>query len=127
MLPLFWRRKKKMTISLDKLTNGKTVIIHIVNGPGDYPVVGSVKNQDDSWTVESWTEDGHYYDDELYNEYNLVEVRKKIKKTIWINLLEDGNWVTYSTKDEADRSPLVTIRRVACIKVDIDAREGDGL
>ena len=55
---------------------------------------------------------------------NLIEVKPRIKRTIWLIIYEDCT-LSISSKEEADYYD--DDNRLACIKVEIDYEEGEGL
>jgi len=55
---------------------------------------------------------------------DLIEAKPRIKKTVWLNVYEDGTSI-HSTKDFADMHNYSG--RLACVKVEIDCEEGEGL
>jgi hypothetical protein len=58
---------------------------------------------------------------------DLVNVKQRIKKSVWINLYNRANasGCTHDTRGEADRDAMHG--RVACLEVLIDCEEGQGL
>jgi hypothetical protein len=67
--------------------------------------------------------DGEYYRF-INHEYDLVEIKPRIKRTIWLNIYEYC-FLCCSSKEEADHYDGDD--RLACIKVEIDCEEGEGL
>jgi len=62
----------------------------------------------------------------------LVEVKPRIKKTLWMNIYETDNCFIWPRKSDADLSAEVTkvdqgYCRLACVKVEIYCEEGEGL
>jgi len=116
-------------ISLDKqykTKDGIEVRIYAVDGDGDYPIHGAYRDIVGNWNMAVWTREG------LFNGHdghclNLVEIPQRIKRTVWLNVYENSylNGCYYDFKIDADRS--AGHNRIACIKVDIDCAEGDGL
>ena len=62
--------------------------------------------------------------DEGLREYDLIEVRPRHKRTVWLNIFEDCAGVWDSKKDA---NKYAIRERLACIKVDLDFEEGEGL
>ena len=100
--------------------DGREVRIYALDGGGMHPVHGSIKTSD-GWRSFTWPSDGRIACDE--NCGDLIEVKPRIKRTMWLNLYarEDRP----STKKEADKHAFDT--RLACVKVEIDCEEGEGL
>jgi hypothetical protein len=99
--------------------DGREVRIYAVDGGEPRPVHGAFKDHD-GWVVSHWPQDGIQY---FEGPHNLVEVKPRIKRTMWLNLYarEDRP----STKKQADEHAFDT--RIACVKVEIDCEEGQGL
>ena len=99
---------------------GREVRIYAVDGDEPRPVHGAVKSQT-GWIVSHWPKDGIQSSYEGSND--LIEVKPRIKRTVWLNLYarEDRP----STKKEAGEHAFDT--RLACVKVEIDCEEGEGL
>ena len=114
-------------IDIDKkyrTRDGREVRIYATDGGGRNPIHGSVKDED-GWIFQVWPKSGRYFedDDEDYR-IDLIEVKPRIKQTLWINIY-NNYWSISSTekfaKDKADCGIL------ARVKVDIDVEEGHGL
>jgi hypothetical protein len=100
--------------------DSRDVRIYAVDGGGMHPVHGSIKTSD-GWRSFTWPSDGRIACDE--NCGDLIEVKPRIQRTMWLNLYERED--RPSTKKEADKHAFDT--RVACVKVEIDVEEGHGL
>ena len=110
-----------MTISMDKKYRtrvGHEVRIYAVDGYRDYPIHGAI--MEDGWCVHNWTENGKG----ALSRYDLIEVKPRIKRTAWLNVYKH-HVVEFDTKHMADK--LADENRLACIKVEIDCEEGEGL
>lgn len=86
-----------------------------------YPVVST----NGFGTTCAHTKEGNFTDDGRKHKYDLVEVKPRIKKTGWMNVYEYGPGVMYQTKEMA--KGYADPGRIACVKVDIDVEEGEGL
>lgn len=90
-----------------------------------YPVMGLIEQKDCDYTAY-WTSDGicsaSY---PSYVNYDLVEVKPRIKRTYWTNLYKANTLCVYNTKEDAER--FARNGRLACVKVEIDCEEGEGL
>lgn len=100
--------------------DGREVRIYATDGWGDYPVHGATL-RNGQWEINTWTLDGTDWGNE--NSYfDLVEVKPRIERTVWLHIFNNGNVVA------ADDPASVNItHRVACVKVEIDCEEGEGL
>jgi len=103
--------------------DGREVRIYAVDGGGMHPVHGSIKTSD-GWRSFTWPSDGRIACDE--NCGDLIEVKPRIQRTVWLNVYTGGVsiWM-HSSKEEADLH--AEPKRHACYKVEIDVEEGHGL
>jgi len=100
--------------------DGREVRIYATDGVEGEEVHGSVKRSY-GWCAETWPLNGlHSVDSSL----DLIEVRPRHRKTVWLNVSDGHCWV-YPSREKADASP--SMLRIACIKVDLDFAEGEGL
>ena len=104
--------------------DGREVRIYATDGGGRNPVHGSIK-EEDGWIFQVWPKSGRYFedDDEDYR-IDLIEVRPRHKRTVWVNLYDDSKPTLHLSRELADQYCL---DRTACIKVDLDFEEGEGL
>lgn len=109
--------------------NGKKVRIYCTDASGPYPVHGAVwSEQSKEWDICTWTKEGKYNDKTEDNSdwlYDLVEVKPRIQREVWLNVYRDNKQFVYTTKEWADESK--SPGRFACVKVVIDCEEGEGL
>jgi hypothetical protein len=118
-------------ISMDKkyrTRNGREVRIYALDGGGMHTVQGACKHVETGvWVLSRWNEQGRISSFDFPGD--LIEVKPRIKREVWQNIIKDtyGDLVfsTYQTKAEADRHHYD--RRIACVKVEIDCEEGEGL
>ena len=112
-------------ISMDKkyrTRDGHEVRIYATDGISPSPVHGAFLTFD-GWATCNWTKTGEKF---LAGEsFDLVEVKPRIRRTVWLNVYEYNTYGPHSTKCNADR--LSHDARLACIKVEIDCEEGEGL
>ena len=105
--------------------DGREVRIYALDGHGTMQIhgafIGSGHNEG-KWVAWQWMANGRT-GVLSETEMDLIEVKPRIKRTMWLNLYarEDRP----STKKEADEHAFDT--RVACVKVEIDCEEGEGL
>ena len=76
--------------------DGCEVRIYAIDGTETTSVHGAIKGEN-GWFITTWRADGI----SSFPDYDLVEVKPRIKKTVWINVYEDGTSI-HSTKDFAD-------------------------
>ena len=118
-----------MTISMDKkyrTKEGHDVRIYAVDGLGYYPVHGAIWFEN-FWRPASWDFDGEHVTSSLppFDKYDLIEVKPRIKRTVWLNVYEDNMHGLHRSKENADAVALEN--RLACVRVEIDCEEGEGL
>jgi hypothetical protein len=104
--------------------DGREVRIYATDGEHGELVHGAIKHKEYGWQSMLWFADGHYHDGEN-SCCDLIEVRPRHKRTVWVNVYGRPDDVTaYNDKWKADQS---VSPRIACIKVDLDFEEGEGL
>jgi hypothetical protein len=101
--------------------DGREVRIYATDGRGIYPVHGAVKVED-GWIPYTWQEIGV---EGVNNARDLIEVRPRHKRTVWFNVFKNVEHGGYENKLEADI--CAGTDRIACIKVELDFEEGEGL
>jgi hypothetical protein len=100
--------------------DGREVRIYATDGDRHAPIHGAISHPDGSWTMLSWLEDGGWCKDHETN-FDLIEVRPRHKRTVWLHVFKNS---TVCATEEAYHE---ITNRIACIKVDLDFAEGDGL
>ena len=114
-----------MTIDINKkycTAWGQEVRIYAVDGGGNWPIHGAMKNgRDNIWVVTSWDVNGKYH----YPECDLVEAKPCITQKGWVNIYPDHFKGAYETKKHADE--MAASDRIACVEIEIDCEEGKGL
>jgi hypothetical protein len=109
--------------------DGREVRIYATDGGGRNAIHGAIK-MENGWIYQIWPKGGRYFEDEDGDEVeeywiDLIEVRPRHKRTMWVNIYEKSDNVTaYDEKWKADQSGAT---RIACIKVELDFAEGEGL
>ena len=121
-------------ISKDKTyrtRDGREVRIYATDGFGIWAVHGAILTEDGWWSM-CWAEDGKFicggvYDGSPSSSSDLIEVKPRIKRTFWFNIVSETQGATIGclSKEHADR--LQAPNRIACVKVEIDCEEGEGL
>ncbi len=102
--------------------DGREVRIYAVDGVEPLPVHGAI-NMGHVWKMAAWPRDGKL----ATSEYDLIEVRPRIKREVWVNVYPLHVSVTYETKADADKGAYQQVNRIACVKLVIDCEEGEGL
>ena len=104
--------------------DGREVRIYATDGRGDYPVHGAIKTIT-GWESHIWFKCGKsIFQDETERSGDLIEVKPRIRRTVWLNMYPHTIKVA-GTKENADLKS--NNDRIACVKVEIDCEEGEGL
>jgi hypothetical protein len=105
--------------------DGREVLIYSTDtGHGFDQVHGAIKEVH-GWEMSAWGHNGMKDVSGIRQTLNdLVEVKPRIKRTYWANIY--GTGLTYhDTKEEANNFQMGPI--LACVKIEIDCEEGEGL
>lgn len=117
-------------ISKDKqyrTRDGRQVRIYAIDGDGCFPIHGAVamSGEADRWVARCWRADGSATISGP-GKSDLFEAKPRHKRTVWLNVFEDNIGVgAFTIKDAADS--FNTHRRIACLRLDLDFEEGEGL
>ena len=104
--------------------DGQEVRIYATDGGGPYMVHGAIRLPN-FWSPTNWDENGLYKAGGfVLHDYDLIEVRSRHKRTVWLNVY-DRHTFLYESREDADC--MRDDDRIACIKVDLDFEEGEGL
>ena len=105
--------------------DGREVRIYATDGRGGTAIHGAIKISSGDWLQESWWSSGQLLTS-LQSDSDLIEVRPRHKRTVWVNVYESGIIPeNCSSKERADLA--AACGRIACIKVELDFEEGEGL
>jgi len=112
-----------------KTRDGREVRIYAVDGGGRFPVHGAVKLDDGAWRQEEWTLTGSYNGERdghtIPHRLDLIEVKPRIQREVWVNVYPHCTGDCMETKEMADSK--ARLDRIACVLVNIDVEEGEGL
>jgi hypothetical protein len=102
--------------------DGREVRIYATDGSGRKPVHGAyfdtfVKG----WIFLVWTEHGKVDGYQDLQPLDLIEVRPRHKRTVWLHVFKN------STVCATEEAYYHITNRIACIKVELDFEEGEGL
>ena len=115
----------KVTISRNKIyrtRNGQKVRIYANDGgTGESMVHGATHDGVNGWVPCVWFPDGSH---ESIGDFDLIEVKPRYRHTVWLNV-HKGYVHVWDTREKADS--CAGDNRVACMKVEIDVEEGEGL
>jgi hypothetical protein len=99
--------------------DGREVRIYATDGHPNEPVHGAFKDNDQRWNITAWHLDGsNIYRPE---SYDLIEVKPRIKRTVYLHIYDDYTNVSDTPIQLRMNKPR------ACVKVEIDCEEGEGL
>lgn len=103
--------------------DGREVRIYAVDGREKLSVHGAILTTD-GWSIATWATDGIHNSNRFASDYDLIEVKPRIKREVWVNVYPEY-CTPHSSKENADQ---VSLRfRIACVKLTIDCEEGEGL
>lgn len=105
---------------------GHEVRIYATDGGGEYPVHGVTKLNGE-WSFNDWTECGGHEVEVDESEFDLIEVKPRIKREVWVNVYPEwlSSDIAWPSKKNADKGAAPD--RIACVRLTIDCEEGEGL
>jgi hypothetical protein len=118
-------------ISMDKqyrTRSGNEVRIYATDGADlsslPHCVHGAVKDPA-GWAICCWLQDG--YQTVLEGPFDLIEVKPRIKRTVWLNVYPPNVYTCDGSNTKSGADSRADYNRIACVKVEIDVEEGEGL
>jgi hypothetical protein len=108
-----------------KTREGKEVRIYSVDTSNINEVHGAVLREG-GWYIEIWNIEGDYLNSGSSSNYDLVEVKPTTKITQWLNIFHGGRIGIHPTRETADESAAI-LTRAACIEINLEYKEGEGL
>ena len=118
-------------ISKDKTyrtRDGREVRIYATDaGRNNNIVHGATHDAGWGWVPHVWLPDGTH---ESIPFLTLIEVKPRIRRTVWLNVYDDKYVGLYYNRKNADEDMEYmpsSFKRVACVKFEIDCEEGEGL
>jgi hypothetical protein len=104
--------------------DGREVRIYATDGRAMYPIHGAIL-QEHGWQQSCWAVDGlHSISSSGNHSGDIIEVRPRHKRTVWVNIYDDSKPALHLSRELADQ---YRCDRIACIKVELDFEEGEGL
>lgn len=118
-------------ISKDKhyrTRDGREVRIYATDGFGIQCVHGAYRDNNGDWAMWLWGINGEAtcLSREGEDDRDLIEVKTRHKRTVWLNVYEDDIIGPFVSRSHA-AFEMWEKPRIACIKVDLDFEEGEGL
>jgi len=105
--------------------DGREVRIYATDGGVPTRSIHGAVNCAGKWYIQSWSSDGKVRLT-ANDQVDLIEIRPRHKRTVWINVYsKELACITADSKEEADRN--ASNDRIACIKVELNFEEGEGL
>lgn len=104
--------------------DGREVRIYATDGEHGQTIHGAIKHEEDGWQFRIWYRNGKYDKNEEHR-YDLIEVRPRHKRVVWLNVYPSGHGCHYDNVTDANCN--AGIGRIACLRVELDFSEGDGL
>jgi hypothetical protein len=95
----------------------REVRIYATDGWSASPVHGAIKVEGE-WRFSCWSARGIHHTDRAYD---LIEVSPRHKRTVWLHVFKN------STVCATEEAYYEITNRLACIKVELDFEEGEGL
>jgi hypothetical protein len=100
--------------------DGREVRIYAIDIGQSSPIHGAFLDEKE-WRIWTWWGTGRY-SDIFSNDLDLIEVKPRIKRTVWLALYPNGG-----VRIVSDDCTAVEKGCLACVKVEIDCEEGEGL
>ena len=100
----------------------REVRIYATDGEGAFPVQGAILFGK-GWRMRQWMKYGSAHSNIGDSDSDLGEVRPHHNRTVWLNVFHH-NVMAFFTSESAKSNGY---GRIACIKVDLDFEEGEGL
>lgn len=116
-------------ISKDKeyrTRDGHEVRIYATDGGGTQPIHAAYRDEHNKWHSSTWSLEGKFFLSGDPCRYDLIEVKPRIKRTVWLNVYQSGLYGrAHESREEAESNRGTAC--IACIPVEIDCEEGEGL
>ena len=116
--------------------DGRAVRIYAVDGGGQFPVHGAIKDGCGDWVTHVWSANGVFSLVSYIADADLIEAPRKFRLERWVNVWRDGEGKAYPGSMCNSREAVEHIaasevnrltQRIACIRIVIEGTEGDGL
>lgn len=103
--------------------DGREVRIYATDGNDPFAIHGAIVTEK-GWAQTDWTKEGGYILN-VSHQFDLIEVRPRHKRVVWLNVYEGVSTSAWEEKKWADK--YAEPNRIACLRVELDFAEGDGL
>jgi hypothetical protein len=99
-------------------------ILCIDRNDSNYPVV----TESSDGYIRTHTATGRQRHDRLLESaHDLIEARPKVRVDFWVNVYEDGTVANATWEDRKDADRIAGSDRIACIHIEREVEEGEGL
>jgi hypothetical protein len=98
--------------------------IYSTDNGGEYPVHGWYEDEKGDRIATSWTNNLRYRREVKLGGLDIFPLPKKIKVQGWLNVYSESYCEIYDEKHIADN---LGKKRIACIPIDIEVEEGQGI
>lgn len=107
--------------------DGREARIYATDGRGGTAIHGAIKLSSGDWLQESWWSSGQLLTS-LQSDSDLIEVRPRHKRTVWL-IVWSSNYIQVMNTPEWQISTSGRSGEVpyACVKIELDYEEGEGL
>lgn len=104
--------------------DGREVRIYSTDTEGAKKAVHGAIKEKDGWYMLAWSKNGIVSN--VDRNLDLIEIRHRHKRVVWVNVYGD-DWDAYTASSKEDADENAADGRIACIKVELDFEEGEGL
>jgi len=108
-----------------KTRDGREVRIYAMDGGINHSAVHGAVFSDGYWSARQWFPNGQYFNGFDTHDLDLIEVKPRIKREVWVNVYNRNILGAYGSREMADANSARG--RIACVKLTIDCEEGEGL
>ena len=117
----------KWEIGPVKLVDGSDAWIYFVQPESKHQrYIGKAKDSDGEWRALHWCDSGRVPYTATGHAKNLIPPPKKtVRVRYWLNIDECEGIACFLFREDADR--LASVNRIACIEIDREVEEGEGL
>lgn len=110
-------------------TDNDTLRVLMVDGKGMYPIICAFFVGGEQWEPRTYTSDGEFISDGSAPSYDLIEIKPRRKGEVWVNCYPESesiHCVPYHDRLTADDKAWGE-KRIACVRVEFEYEEGEGL
>lgn len=106
--------------------DGREVRIYAVYSGSEGNIIHGAVRNGSGWGLFAWHNTGCYFEDGKASIHDLIEVKPRIKREVWVNVYPDSiSGSFHRSREDADKYRFEGC--MACVKIVIDCEEGEGL